>query len=88
MSGYNSSVLVNNNLVLNKRMIIIPYSQMSILKNLNKQGNCSKCIIVLTQDNYKRGRTVCKLCYNKNVLAYYKNKFCPNSSLKTDDLSD
>ena len=24
------------------------------------------------------------MCYNKNVLAYYKNKVCPNSSLKTD----
>ena len=62
-------------------------------KNLNKHENCSKCNIVLTQDNYKKGRTVCKLCYNNNVLAYYKNKFDSNSSLKTDvstqtDISD
>ena len=29
-------------------------------KNLNKHNNCSKCNIVLTQDNYKKGRTVPK----------------------------
>ena len=29
-------------------------------------------------------RTVCKLFYNNQVLACYKNKFCRNSSLKTD----
>ena len=45
-------------------------------KNLNKHENCSKCNIVLTRDNYKKGRTVCKLCYNNNVITYYKNKFC------------
>ena len=53
-------------------------------KNLNKHNNCSKCNIVLTQDNYKKGRSVCKLCYNNNVLRYYKNKFCSNSSPKAD----
>ena len=53
-------------------------------KNLNKLGNCSKCNIVLTQDNYKKGRTVCIFCYNNNVLRYYKNKFCSNPSPKSD----
>ena len=53
-------------------------------KNLNKRDNCSKCNIVLTQDNYKKGRTVCKFCYNNNVLRYYKNKFCSNPSPKSD----
>ena len=53
-------------------------------KNLNKHGNCSKCYIALTQDNYKKGRTVCKLCYNNNVLRYYKNKFCSNPSPESD----
>ena len=53
-------------------------------KNLNKHVNCSKCNIILTQDNYKKGRTVCKLCYNNNVLRYYKNKFCSNNSPKSD----
>ena len=53
-------------------------------ENLNKHGNCSKCNIVLTQDNCKKGRTVCNLCYNKKVLAYFKIKFCPYSSPKTD----
>ena len=53
-------------------------------KNLNKHGNCSKCNIVLTQDNYKRGRAVCKFCFNNNVLRYYKNKFCSNPCPKSD----
>ena len=53
-------------------------------KNLNKHGNCSKCNITLTQDNYKKGRTICKLCYNNNVLRYYKNKFCSNSTPKSN----
>ena len=53
-------------------------------KNLNKHWNCSNCIIVLTLDSYQRGRTVCIFCFNKHVLAYYKNKFCFNSSPKSD----
>ena len=53
-------------------------------KNLNKHGNCSKCNIVLTHDNYKKGRTVCKFCYNNNVLRYYKKKLCSNPSPKSD----
>ena len=53
-------------------------------KNLNKHGNCSKCNVVLTQDNYKKGRTVCRMCYNNNVITYYKNKFGFNSCIKTD----
>ena len=53
-------------------------------KNLNKHNNCSKCNVVLTQDNYKKGRTVCKLCYNNNVLRYYKKKFCSNPSPKSN----
>ena len=53
-------------------------------KNLDKHTNCSKCDIILTQDNYKKGRTICRVCYNNNVLTYYKNKFGSNSSIKTD----
>ena len=53
-------------------------------KKLNKHGNCSKRNIVLTQDNFKRGRTVCKLCYNNHLLAHYKYIFCSNSSPKSD----
>ena len=53
-------------------------------KNLNKHINCSQCNIVLTQDNYKKGRTVCRCCYNNNVLRYYKNKFSSNSVSKTN----
>ena len=53
-------------------------------KNLIKHGNCSKCNIVSTHDNYKRERTVCNLCYNNNVLRYYENKFCSKPSPKSD----
>ena len=53
-------------------------------KNLNNQRNCSKCNITITRDNYKKGRTVCKLCYNDHILAFYKNKFCSNQSPKSD----
>ena len=53
-------------------------------KNLSKRRNCSNCNIDITMDNYKKGRTVCKLCYNNKVLRYYKNKFCSNSSRKID----
>ena len=53
-------------------------------KNLNKHNNCSKCCVVLTQDNYKKGRTVCRMCYNNNVLRYYKNKFGSDLASKTD----
>ena len=53
-------------------------------KNLNNQRNCSKCNITITRDNYKKGRTVCKLCYNDHILAFYKNKFRSNQSPKSD----
>ena len=53
-------------------------------KNLNKHINCSKCNFALTSDNYKKGRTVCKLYYNNHFLAYSKNKFCSISSPKSD----
>ena len=53
-------------------------------KNLNKHENGSKCNIDLTQDNNKKRGTVSNVCYNNNVLAYYKNKFGSNSSHKTD----
>ena len=53
-------------------------------KNLNKHDSCSKCNVVLIQDNYKKGITVCRFCYNNNFLRYYKNKFCSNPSPKSD----
>ena len=53
-------------------------------KNLNKHNNCSKCNNVLTHDNYKKGRSICKLCYNNNVYRYYKNKFVSDLVSETD----
>ena len=52
--------------------------------NINKHMNCSKYNIAIIQDNYRKGRTVGKLSYNNHVFAYYKNKFRPNSSPKSD----
>ena len=52
-------------------------------KKLHKHGKCSKCNTVITQDYHRKGRTVCKLCYNNHVLAFYKNKFGPLSPPKT-----
>ena len=47
-------------------------------------GNCSKCIFVLTQVNYEKGRTVCNLCYNNLNLGFYENKICSYSTPKSD----
>ena len=53
-------------------------------KNLSKHRKCSKCIVALTQDNHKKGRTVCQLCYNNHVLTHHNNEFCSNSFPKSD----
>ena len=53
-------------------------------KNISNHMNCSKSNFAISQENYKKVRTSCILCYNIYVLAYYKNKFCPNSSRKSD----
>ena len=53
-------------------------------KSLYKHIHCSKCNIILTRDIYKKGRSVCKVCYNNGVLTYYKNKFGSNSAIKID----
>ena len=37
--------------------------------------NCSACNIILDINNYKKDRTVCKICYNKNKR---KNTLPPN----------
>ena len=39
-------------------------------KSSNKRANRSTCNIVLTQNSYKKSRTVSKVCYNNHVLAY------------------
>ena len=52
--------------------------------NINKPLNCSKCNNAITQDNYRNGRTVCSLCYNGHVVAYYKINFRLKSSTKSD----
>ena len=53
-------------------------------KNWNKHANCYKCKTVLSQEYYKKRRTVCKLCYNNHVPRYIKNKFFSKSSPKSD----
>ena len=39
-------------------------------KFLNKRENCSKCNIAITQNIYRKGRTVCNLRYNHDFLPY------------------
>ena len=46
-----------------------------------------ECNIANSQHNCKKGRTVCKICYNNHVLAYYKIDFCLNSSANTDAIT-
>ena len=53
-------------------------------KMLSKHVDCLKCNIAKTQDNYKKGRTVCNLCCSNRVLAKHKKTFCPNSPPGSD----
>ena len=41
-------------------------------KNMNKHKKCSKCSILITTENYKKDRSVCKNCYNTNTLNLMK----------------
>ena len=51
---------------------------------MNKHGICSKCNIILNQNNYRTGRAVRKFCYNNHVLAFYKIKISSSFSPKSD----
>ena len=44
-------------------------------KNMNKHKKCSKCFTVITTENYKKDRSVCKNCYNTNILNLMNNRF-------------
>ena len=37
-------------------------------KKMKNYSNCSKCGIMLTKDNCKKDRTICKKCFNDNVM--------------------
>ena len=39
---------------------------------MNKHKNCSKCSTLITTENYKKDRSVCKNCYNTNTLNLMK----------------
>ena len=43
-------------------------------KNLNKHTQCSKCHDKITQDNYKKDRSICRKCYSKYMLEYNSSK--------------
>ena len=32
-------------------------------ENLNEHGECTKCLTIITRDNYKKNRTICRKCY-------------------------
>ena len=44
-------------------------------KNINKHSKSSKWSIRITMENYKKGRTVCKNCYNTNTYKLMKKLF-------------
>ena len=44
--------------------------------------NCSACNMMIDINNYKKDRTVCKTCYNKNKRKNNNNILTPND-LKT-----
>ena len=44
-------------------------------KNMNKHKKCSKCSTLITIENYKKDRSVCKNCYNTITLNLMKNRF-------------
>ena len=43
--------------------------------------NCSACNIKIDTNNYKKDRTVCKTCYNRNKR---KNTLPPNTNIVSD----
>ena len=53
-------------------------------KRLNRHMICSECNNTELRNYYRKRRTVCKLYYNNQVLAYYKNESCPNSPTKSN----
>ena len=59
-------------------------------KNMNKHKKCSKCSILITTENYKKDRSVCKVCYNTNTLNLMKKRFglLEENSSSNKDVSD
>ena len=59
-------------------------------KKMNKHKNCSKCSTPITIENYKKDRSVCKLCYNTNTLNLMKKRFglLEENSSSNQDVSD
>ena len=44
-------------------------------KIMNKHKKCSKCSTLITTENYKKDRSVCKNCYYTNTLNLMKKRF-------------
>ena len=42
---------------------------------MNKHKKFSKCSTLITTENYKKDRSVCKFCYNTNTLNLMKKRF-------------
>ena len=59
-------------------------------EKMNKLKKCSKCSTLLAIKNYKKDRSVCKICFNANTLKIMKKRFGlleENNSSK-QDISD
>ena len=59
-------------------------------KNMNKHKKCWKCSTLITTENYKKDRSVCKICYNTNTLNLMKKRFAllAETSSNKGDISD
>ena len=47
--------------------------------------NCTACNILIDINNYKKDRTVCKTCYNKNKRKNNINTLPPNKNIENKD---
>ena len=45
---------------------------------MDKKKAFSACNINLDKDNYKKGRTICKKCYNEKKRKHKNNTLIPN----------
>ena len=52
---------------------------------MDKNKNCTACNIFIDINNYKKDRTVCKTCYNKNKRKNNINTLPPNKNIENVD---
>ena len=52
---------------------------------MNKNKNCTACNIKLDKDNYKKNRTICKICCNKKKRKYNSNTLIQNQQPENEN---